>query len=353
MSLDAKPRIVYLLGAGASAQTLPMVSQIPKALEEHHQWLWGYAREAKARQDMIEGKPETERSKLLGEYLMIIDELKTGSANHESIDTYAKKLYLRGKTIAADRTKLIEMKIGLALFMAYLQAKKRTADKRYDGFLASLLTPTPGGTLTLPPDVLVLNWNYDQQLALSHAAYQHEGSLWGGVEQLGMRPLEMLAIRSHYPCRSVHLNGMFAYRADFDEIHPLVDWTTNNEEDLLNSMMLFYARLRYSGKMGPGRLLLRFAWEVNENTVAAFKLLDEVLATCEALVVIGYSFPFFNREIDREIVKRMPRLKHVYVQAPQKHAEEIARTVRTMNLPEGCEVEPYGNTDKFLLPPEL
>lgn len=344
---------MYLLGAGASAQALPMVSQIPKALEEHHQWLWSYAKEAKVRKEMIEGNPETERSNLLGEYLRIIDDLKTGSANHESIDTYAKKLYLRSKTSTSDRTKLVELKIGLSLFMAYLQAKNRTADKRYDGFLASLLTHTSGATLTLPADVMVLNWNYDQQLALSHAAYQRDGSLWGGVEQLGMRPLEMLSIRSPYPCRSVHLNGMFAYRAEFDEIHPLVDWTTNNEEDLLNSMMLFYARLRYSGKMGPGRMLLRFAWEMDENTAEAFQLLDDVLASCEALVVIGYSFPFFNREIDREIIKRMPGLKHIYVQAPQKHADEIARTVRTMSLPNGCEVEPYGNIDKFLLPPEL
>lgn len=353
MSLDAKPRVVYLLGAGASAQALPMVSQIPKALEDHYNWLWEFAKEAKFRKEMIAGKPETERSKLLGEYLNIITDLKTGSASHESIDTYAKKLYLRSKTSSADKQKLVELKIGLALFMAYLQTKHKTADKRYDGFLASLLSHTSGGTLTLPPEVLVLNWNYDQQLALSHAAYQHEGSMWSGIEQLGMRPLEMLSVHSHYPCRSIHLNGMFAYRADFDEIHPLVDWSTNKDEDLLDAMMLFYANLKYSGRMGPGRLLLRFAWEGNEQTISAFKLLDEVLANCEALVVIGYSFPFFNREIDREIVKRMPVLKHVYVQAPQKHAEEIARTVKTMNLPVGCEVEPYGNTDKFLLPPEL
>lgn len=353
MSLDAKPRVVYLMGAGASAQALPMVSQIPKALEDHYNWLWEFAKEAKVRKEMIPGKPETERSKLLGEYLKIITDLKEGSASHESIDTYAKKLFLRSKSVASDRQKFIELKIGLALFMAYLQAKHKTPDKRYDGFLASLLDHTPGSTLTLPPEVLVLSWNYDQQLALSHAAYQHDGSMWGGIEQLGMRPLEMLPVKSRYPCRSIHLNGMFAYRADFDEIHPLVQWTTNNEEDLLDSMMHFFANLQYNRQMHPGRLLLRFAWEKNDQTIAAFGLLEEVLSECEALVVIGYSFPFFNREIDREVVKRMQSLKRVYVQAPQKAAEEIARTVRTLNLPEGCQVETYANTDKFLLPPEL
>ena len=354
MILDAKPRVVYLLGAGASAQALPMVSQIPKALKEHYDWIWSYAKEGKVRKEMIEGKPETERAKVLGEYLKIISDLKEGSANHESIDTYAKKLFLRSKTIRADRQKFTELKIGLAMFMAYLQAKHKVADKRYDGFLASLLSHSSNGSLTLPPEVLVINWNYDQQLALALTEYQHHGSIGGAIEQLGMLPLEMIGVRKGpYPCRSIHLNGMFACRHDFDEIHPLVDWSSNKDEDLLDSMMLFYARLKYSGTMGQGRLLLRFAWEVNEQTIAAFKLLDEVLVACEALVVIGYSFPFFNREIDRDIVKRMPALKRVYVQAPQKHAEEIARTVETMKLPDGCKVETYGNVDKFLLPAEL
>lgn len=350
MSLDTKPRVVYLLGAGASAQALPMVSQIPKVLDEHYKWLWEYGKEAKVRLELIEGNPATERSKLLGEYLKIITDLKDGAANHESIDTYAKKLYLRG---TAERKRLSDLKIGLSLFMAHAQAKKRLADKRYDGFLASLLTHTSGGTLTLPPEVMVLNWNYDQQMALSMTAYQHEGSLFGAIEQLGMLPLEMLTSKGPYPCRSIHLNGMFAYRNQVDDIIPLVKWESNNDEDLLNAMMLFYAKLRYSDKLGSGRLLLKFAWELDDQIHAAFKLLDEVLVSCQALVSIGYSFPFFNREVDRLIIKKMPNLKRVYVQAPKGHAEEIARTVKTMSLPEGCEVEPYGNTDKFLLPPEL
>lgn len=353
MSLDAKPRVVYLLGAGASAQTLPMVAQIPQALQAHYDWLWSYAKTAGKPKEMITGRPETERHKMLGEYLNIISELKAESANHESIDTYAKKLFLKSKTYSALRPKLQELKIGLALFMAYHQAKCKGADKRYDGFLASLLTHTQHGVLTLPPDVLVMNWNYDQQLAMAMTEYQHEGSVTGAIEQLGILPLEMLSTNFRHPCRSIHLNGMFAYHSEIDDIYPLVNWNSNNDDDLLDAVLLFYARYKYSGSIGPGRLLMRFAWEQSEKMTAAFKLLGSVLGNCEALVVIGYSFPFFNREVDREIIKHMPGLKHIYVQAPQKHAEEIARTVKTMNLPDGCEVETYGNTDKFFLPPEL
>jgi len=34
------------------------------------------------------------------------------------------------------------------------------------------------------------------------------------------------------------------------------------------------------------------------------------------LIVIGYSFPFFNREIDRKIIGNMEELEKVYFQAP-------------------------------------
>jgi len=33
------------------------------------------------------------------------------------------------------------------------------------------------------------------------------------------------------------------------------------------------------------------------------------------LIVIGYSFPYFNREIDREIIANMNNLKKVYFQS--------------------------------------
>lgn len=353
MNLDAKPRVVYLLGAGASALALPMVSQIPEALDEHSKWLLEYAKEARVRNELIPGKPETERSQILGEYMRIIDDLKTASAKHESIDTYAKKLFLR-RSIPEDQVKLIELKIGFSLFMAYLQTRNQKADKRYDGFLASLLTTSDRGGLMLPPEVLIINWNFDQQLALAFSEYQHIGSLSGAIEQMGMFPLEMLdEVLRPPPCRSIHLNGMFAYRGEHDEIQPFIEWNGRDEEVLLHNMMQFYAKLRYGGSMSHGRLMLRFAWEMNDKITAAFVKLGEVLVNCEALVVIGYSFPFFNRMIDREIIKPMKSLKKIYVQAPEKYAVDIARTVRTMSLPEGCEVELYSNTSKFLLPPEL
>lgn len=352
MDSNPNPRVVYLFGAGASAQALPMVSGIPKELSDHHDWLWKHAQNAGKAELLIPNIPASERSKILSEYLTVIDDIKVGSANHESIDTYAKKLYLRGRTIQADRLKLRDLKMGLSYFMAYLQARKGP-DKRYDGFLASLLTHTAHGGLKLPSDVLILNWNYDQQLALAFSAYQRETTIADSIQELGMLPLELLPKATHGTYRAVHLNGMFAYRSNFDDAEPLFEFNTNDETARLSALLSSYARIKYGQGNHTGRMLLRFAWERDNSIDAAFDLLGRRLSHCEALVVIGYSFPFFNRSVDRELIKYMPQLRRVYVQAPPKATEEVARTVQTMQLPERVKVELYGNVDKFFLPPEL
>ena len=49
--------------------------------------------------------------------------------------------------------------------------------------------------------------------------------------------------------------------------------------------------------------LLTFAWESqnHQRFSNSLELSKEIIKGSEILVVIGYSFPFFNREIDKEI----------------------------------------------------
>jgi hypothetical protein len=70
------------------------------------------------------------------------------------------------------------------------------------------------------------------------------------------------------------------------------------------------------------------------------------------LVVIGYSFPFFNRLVDRRILN-MPDLKKIYFQAPISGIENIIQSFKSIRkLPiEGY--EKITETEQFFLPPEL
>jgi hypothetical protein len=104
---------------------------------------------------------------------------------------------------------------------------------------------------------------------------------------------------------------------------------------------------------------ISFAWDNQQYMSKNFEdALQKAIQDAEVLVVIGYTFPFFNREIDREIFKYMPNLKKIYIQDP--NAEQIESSLDSLysNQHTGVtkvnkNVIPITNTSQFYLPPEL
>ena len=80
------------------------------------------------------------------------------------------------------------------------------------------------------------------------------------------------------------------------------------------------------------------------------------ISDARILVIIGYTFPFFNREIDREIFSNMPNLEKIYVQDP--NADKVKVSLKSI-LP----VDKFSvlvkdenlifDITNFFLPPEL
>lgn len=80
--------------------------------------------------------------------------------------------------------------------------------------------------------------------------------------------------------------------------------------------------------------------------------LRETTKDTELVVVIGYSFPFFNRETDREIFKGMPKLKKVYVQ--DVNPDAVIQSLRAvLPIERKIDVVPEKNCEQFFLPAEL
>ena len=100
------------------------------------------------------------------------------------------------------------------------------------------------------------------------------------------------------------------------------------------------------------RTHLSFAWEKTENH---YKMMESLLKTTqdtEQVVVIGYSFPFFNRQTDREIIGSMTNLKKIYVQ--DMNADEVEQSLLAV-LPEDkkIEIKKEYKCSQFCLPKEL
>jgi len=72
---------------------------------------------------------------------------------------------------------------------------------------------------------------------------------------------------------------------------------------------------------------MSFAWENSQqNSIFKVHLMNSIRNT-DVLVVIGYSFPFFNRKMDGFILNSMKELKKVFVQDPN-HAEDIIEKIK-------------------------
>jgi N utilization substance protein B len=121
--------------------------------------------------------------------------------------------------------------------------------------------------------------------------------------------------------------------------------------------------------------LITFAWEKESEAKSYLKqtieAIKEVCNDTEYLVVIGYSFPFYNREIDKLIFETItPTLKKIYFQDPYNDGSFLIDRYNLQREPTEYEtkrMEMYGalrikgktevkhitETDQFYVPIEL
>lgn len=156
-------KIVYLMGAGASANALPVVKKISESITNLIQLL------QKDENQLEDVRIYHDYTKLDCEKELINDLrwLKSNSENHQSVDTFAKKLYLK-----KDFKNLYRLKIALSTLFTF-EHELNTPDDRYDALFASLQEKL----YEFPSNLRILSWNYDNQFEQSFANYSGQGIL--------------------------------------------------------------------------------------------------------------------------------------------------------------------------------
>lgn len=340
-------KTIYYLGAGASfgkrdssgniLEGLPVVSEIPSRFDAFRDWI--------AKAEIPSGgvvflnlyrtqASDVEKEKRF--MLDDIDSLKDNIREHATIDTYARKLYLTG-----DNRSFLKLKDVLCAFFIWEQLEHKP-DNRYDTFLANVLEM---GTLSLPKEISIISWNYDSQIEMSYQAYNKNHPL----------PVFEKNIQKEWPSlptggRVFKVNGSatFAEKTIIPAI--LADTKTSRAIQLIQ----FYSSTRSdTSQLGfQFRTHLSFAWENSKNQQNMIESISSTVHDTEQVVVIGYSFPFFNREYDRAIFERMVNLKKIYVQdiRPEAVVQSLAAV-----LPAGNQIRviPVSDCTQFYLPEEL
>ena len=219
-------------------------------------------------------------------------------------------------------------------------------DERYNEFFGKVLDTKRKGAI--PQQLRFLSWNYD---------ILPEKSFFAFVDDIIRVRQEILESNSF-----IRLNGIAGVvnptpRNIVPNYHTAgyVEAATQSEEqmDVMQLLDLFNQLMRFP--MGELKPAIKFAWESDsvENRI------QDSIAGTEILVVIGYSFPDFNAEIDMQILRTLLNTtKHVVLQAPNSPLGNLDSLVERLAL--RCEgrlpkdkITPFDSGTWFYRPSEL
>lgn len=352
--------ITYLLGAGASFEALPIVDQIPKRLGVFandfrinsfeftikNEQKSNIAEEHLSKFDLID-EQRIEYEKIKKFYNDIVW-LKEESNKHTSIDTFAKKLYLQ-----KNKPSLKKLKYILSCFFIYEQTFN--FDKRYDSFFASILE-----SLTeIPNNVKILSWNYDSQLEIAFSNFTNN-TIENSRDDLNIfsKGNSLTSLKKDKKFSVFKINGTTNVKTNNNEIYDLVKNYNIDKVNLVSSFLEIYSSRKLFSTHIPN---MSFAWENFNEELKFYNDLRNSVENTDILIVIGYSFPFFNRKIDKFILDSMDNLKKIYVQDPS-NAEDIIEKIKGLIPDKDANHEGYLGpiiyqkktfTDQFFIPIEF
>lgn len=321
--------ITYLLGAGASANALPVINNLNDRLQQFLYYL----------NEITITWKESSDIKNIKEYYNLLKWLSDESKFHQSIDTFAKKLYL------TDKKSFVNLKKALIFYFILEQSIKldelenfenknipkefkneslhtvneTQLDKRYDNLIASLLNKN-GDEIEVNQHIKILTWNYDIQFELALKRY-FQTNIEGVKELLHIFPSKFWSknynnnIITDDKFIIVKLNGE-AYLSENlnyspqskDSIVDTLQFGGAKFIDIIGFIIEYIKRIENDKSSFELNLQnFTFAWEDQKPNgyYNLFNLIQKFSEKTDVLIVIGYSFPYFNSDIDRKILNWM------------------------------------------------
>ncbi len=335
-------QVLYLIGAGASygqrgkdmmgeinpgyiERGLPVVNQLEPAIE----WYCIKLQKRGPEGSLVD---ESDYPILYGELKWLKEKCQT----YPTIDTYAKKL-----TVTGNWCELNRLKRALSSFFVLIQSHQKR-DLRYDGFIASIIQDDGH----LPNNISVLSWNYDYQMEYVLQDFSPVKTdilhIW---QNQGITCKGFGSFMDNNRFNYVKLNGTAMF--SIIQGNQLIDPSSYDP----NRIEKWYEEDFISRKSN-----ISFAWEKDD------KFIDSILPLvkdAKVLVVIGYSFPFVNRAVDRKLIQNMDSLKTVYIQ--DTAANDVRQSFDTLlseNQRNGLTqriIQVYSRTsvNQFIIPNEL
>ncbi len=345
-----QPNITYLLGAGASFGAIPIVKEFSYEIEKMLNFMVYFESSEHKNTNFL----NNELSQIRNELKMLDD--------HYSVDTLARKYWLKYNAPNTDKAdkQLFQKKYNcikklicaLIIFrrldfnirglssavIERSEGKGRVAKKldlRYDGFFSALLS----NQLEIPQNIKIVSWNYDFQIEQAFAFYHSFVDLIDCGKHIGIKYRDQAASGS-----IVKLNGSSVLFRDEQSV---------DFKEYGHDTHIFFSNLLKNGFDPNLQTGIKFAWEDEDFIKANRKLAAGFIKNSQYVVVIGYSFPIFNRETDIELFKEFRKNKSlckIFIQAPEGDAERYISQLESIGTDLSSIAEPITNLDQFFIP---
>lgn len=308
-----KPKITYLLGAGASCDSLPLGTDLGTEIGKTSELIKNSI-ELKYDQP---GMPYPEEKRPwprgpIGKNLIDAFKWIRNETIGTTVDNFARILFIRQQNgnLSAKRD-LNKVKAVLACYFLLVQSRIST-DKRYDEFFGKILETRAG--IRLPKHLRFLSWNYD---ILPEKTYF---SCASNTERVRKEITESDSF--------IRLNGIAGMIkatprnivADYHEAGYIEAIQQSEIQIDIETLIELFDRMTEEplGELEP---VLKFGWE-SENIDPRIR--DTIIET-DTLIVIGYSFPDFNAEVDRQLLDIMLNsVQRIVIQVPNTPEGNLA-----------------------------
>lgn len=302
-----------------------------------------------------------------------LDKLIEITNERTSIDAYARELALKNSSLELLRLKSILS--SYLIFEQLVKPKDLTFDsedfnydfvpasrKKYNEEIQVLLKTHIdkryftfwGEHLNTNSDrpsnrIKIVSWNYDMQFEACYSQIKNF-SLELAQQNLQVYPSTIVDINTNNFC-ILKLNGTAGLISE--QRKRVLNLFDLREHKLMDNIDFLINLLKDNYHRSFASPLFTFAWEeeplVNQTRQKAI----EVIRNTNILVIIGYSFPSFNREIDRQLFKEIPNLKRIYYQAPKAELDELIDKLDGINPLLRPLVKKITNLDTFHMPTEI
>jgi hypothetical protein len=336
--------ITYLFGAGASALACPVLKgQGEKMIE-------------------ISRKHLSDEIALIGlepfnpnpydKILYDIGYFGKKALEYGTIDTYAKKLYLSND----HENELTRLKMSVSHFFTIWESmiddvknpdKFEKVDHRYISLLASILEKTGNGTPRIKSNFKFVTWNYDLQFERAFKSFCMDHLSWNDMSRyLNFR----INTSNKKPLDICHLNGYSGFyytHTNPNEVDTVDRGIDNKDVKTIIKELEFTVESQHRRQISFEHHI-NYAWESNDLAESARNAAIQAFSETDILVIIGYSFPTFNKEIDQLLFHALRnRRTQIYYQDPNATDEFISILARGLDTQIFCIQD---KLDHFFLP---